>query len=161
ARAGVANVRLACTDARWLLKQCVASDSVQALHIYFPDPWWKQRHQKRKLFTTEFALECGRVLVPGGILHFATDVEEYFEQTCGETAGVAAIDSYAARHGLKSFCRSPAVRQPCSHRNIKSDCPGTRTRLMLGKVWLTVAVTARPAGLAGASRNEWSFFSTL
>lgn len=78
----IANVRLACTDARWLLKQCVAEGSVQALHIYFPDPWWKHRHQKRKLFTAEFAAECARVLQPGGVLHFVTDVAAYFDETC-------------------------------------------------------------------------------
>ncbi|MCI0682859.1 MAG: tRNA (guanosine(46)-N7)-methyltransferase TrmB [Gemmataceae bacterium] len=76
------NVRLACTDARWLLKECVAPESVAALHIYFPDPWWKQRHQKRKLFTAEFAEQCARVLAPGGVLHFVTDVEAYFDETC-------------------------------------------------------------------------------
>lgn len=82
AKRGIANVRLACTDARWLLKECVAAESVQALHVYFPDPWWKQRHRKRKLLTADFAEQCARVLVPGGMLHFVTDVAEYYEETC-------------------------------------------------------------------------------
>ena len=82
AKHGIANVRLACTDARWLLKECVAAGSVQALHVYFPDPWWKHRHRKRKLFTAEFAAACARVLLPGGSLYFVTDVEPYFEDTC-------------------------------------------------------------------------------
>lgn len=86
ARHGIKNVRLACTDARWLLKECVAADSVQALHVYFPDPWWKTRHQKRKLFTAEFAEQCARVLVPGGALHFVTDVEPYYHETCAMVA---------------------------------------------------------------------------
>jgi len=82
AKRHIANVRLACTDARWLLKECAAAESVQAVHVYFPDPWWKQRHQKRKLFTADFAGQCARVLVAGGTLHFVSDVEEYFEATC-------------------------------------------------------------------------------
>jgi len=82
AKHALVNVRLACTDARWLLKECVAADSVQAVHVYFPDPWWKQRHRKRKLVTADFAAQCARVLVPGGALHFASDVVEYFEETC-------------------------------------------------------------------------------
>ena len=82
----IANVRLACTDARWLLKECVGADSVHAVHVYFPDPWWKQRHQKRKLFTADFAAQCTRVLVPGGTLHFVSDVAEYFEETCAMLA---------------------------------------------------------------------------
>jgi tRNA (guanine-N7-)-methyltransferase len=80
-RAGLANVRLVCTDARWFLQASVRDRSVQAVHVYFPDPWWKQRHRKRKLLTAEFAAECARVLVPGGLLHFATDVQAYFEET--------------------------------------------------------------------------------
>jgi tRNA (guanine-N7-)-methyltransferase len=86
ARRGAGNVRLACTDARWLLRGCVRADSVQALHVYFPDPWWKQRHRKRKLMTAEFALECARVLAPGGALHLVTDVAEYFDETCAMLA---------------------------------------------------------------------------
>jgi tRNA (guanine-N7-)-methyltransferase len=73
------NVRLAKADGRLFLRDCVKSESVQALHVYFPDPWWKQRHRKRRLFTTEFTDQCIRVLQPGGHLHLATDVEEYFD----------------------------------------------------------------------------------
>jgi len=85
-RAGVANVRLVCTDARWFLHARVPDDSVQAVHVYFPDPWWKQRHRKRKLLTPEFAVQCTRVLRPGGLLHFATDVEAYFHETAAMLA---------------------------------------------------------------------------
>ena len=91
ARQGITNVRLACTDARWLLKECVAASSVQALHVYFPDPWWKTRHQKRKLFTAEFAEQCARVLVPGGAVHFVTDVAAYFDETCAMVAGQSLL----------------------------------------------------------------------
>ncbi len=54
------------------------AESVQTLHIYFPDPWWKKRHHKRRLFTPEFTAACARVLRPHGRLHFVTDVEDYF-----------------------------------------------------------------------------------
>jgi len=73
------NVRLVKADGRLFLRDYVKSESVQAAHVYFPDPWWKQRHRKRRLFTPEFADQCVRVLRPGGQLHLATDVEEYFE----------------------------------------------------------------------------------
>jgi tRNA (guanine-N7-)-methyltransferase len=72
------NVRLVKADGRLFLRDCVRADSVQAVHVYFPDPWWKQRHRKRRVFTAEFAAQCVRVLKPGGHLHLATDVEEYF-----------------------------------------------------------------------------------
>ena len=66
ARRSLANVKLACTDARWFLKERVAAGSVAAMHVYFPDPWWKTRHRKRKLFTLAFAEQCARVLMDGG-----------------------------------------------------------------------------------------------
>jgi len=73
------NVRVACADARLFLRDCVATGSMQAVHVYFPDPWWKKRHHKRRVFTPEFAALCERVLRPGGHLHFASDVEDYFK----------------------------------------------------------------------------------
>jgi tRNA (guanine-N7-)-methyltransferase len=79
AKREIRNVRLAKCDAREFLRQYVASRSVQAIHVYFPDPWWKKRHLKRRVFVPEFAAECERVLLPGGTLHAATDVPEYFE----------------------------------------------------------------------------------
>jgi tRNA (guanine-N7-)-methyltransferase len=73
------NVRLYCTDARAFLRTCVADASIDVLHVYFPDPWWKTRHHKRRLFTDEFAATAYRILKPGGRLSFATDVQAYFE----------------------------------------------------------------------------------
>lgn len=78
AKRGLINVRLAQADARSFLRDMVETASVQAVHVYFPDPWWKTRHHKRRVFTAEFAQECTRILKPGGRLHAATDVPEYF-----------------------------------------------------------------------------------
>lgn len=72
------NVRLLCGDARLFLRDRVLQDSVQGLHIYFPDPWWKTRHRKRRLFQEDFVRQCERVLRPGGRFRLLTDVEEYF-----------------------------------------------------------------------------------
>jgi tRNA (guanine-N7-)-methyltransferase len=77
AKRGLRNVRVACADVRLFLPNAVAAESLQAVHIYFPDPWWKKRHHKRRVFTTEFVRQCVRVLRPGGQLHAVTDVEEY------------------------------------------------------------------------------------
>ena len=79
AKRGLRNVRVACADVRQFLPRCVAAGSLQAVHIYFPDPWWKKRHHKRRVFTAEFVAECIRVLQPAGQLHAATDVPEYAE----------------------------------------------------------------------------------
>jgi tRNA (guanine-N7-)-methyltransferase len=60
------------------LQQCVPAGSVQAVHVYFPDPWWKKRHHKRRLFTADFAAACSRVLTDGGRLEVMSDVADYF-----------------------------------------------------------------------------------
>jgi tRNA (guanine-N7-)-methyltransferase len=77
AKRGRSNVRVACADARVFLRDRVVSGSARAVHVYFPDPWWKKRHHKRRVFTPEFVAEVARVLAPGGRLLAATDVPEY------------------------------------------------------------------------------------
>ena len=79
AKRGLANVRLVKADARAFLRDYVGDGSVRAVHVYFPDPWWKKRHLKRRVFTAEFARQCERVLRPHGLLYVATDVDEYFQ----------------------------------------------------------------------------------
>jgi tRNA (guanine-N7-)-methyltransferase len=78
AKRGLTNVRLAKSDARQFFRDYVGPSSVDAIHVYFPDPWWKKRHLKRRVFTEDFACQCERVLKPAGRLWIATDVEEYF-----------------------------------------------------------------------------------
>jgi tRNA (guanine-N7-)-methyltransferase len=93
AKRALTNVRLACADARTFLRDFIGPEAVRAIHIYFPDPWWKKRHHKRRVFTASFVRECERVLRVGGRMHVATDVEEYF----GEI-----IESVARNTGLQS-----------------------------------------------------------
>jgi tRNA (guanine-N7-)-methyltransferase len=91
AKREMGNVRLAHADARSFLRERVPVASVQAVHVYFPDPWWKKRHQKRRVFTEDFARQCARVLTPAGRLHVATDVEEYFQIITELVAQVAEL----------------------------------------------------------------------
>src|SRR5262249_2601204 len=72
------NVKTVCADGKWVFRQFVQEGSVAAVHVYFPDPWWKARHKKRRVFTADFAADSARVLKPGGYFRIATDVEEYF-----------------------------------------------------------------------------------
>ena len=62
--------------------------SVRAYHVYFPDPWWKRRHHKRRLLTEAFAAELYRTLEPGGVVHLATDVAARFAAMREEFARV-------------------------------------------------------------------------
>ncbi len=73
------NVRMASADARTILAERLAPACCSRLHVYFPDPWWKTKHRKRRLFTPGFVRACERVLIPGGQLSIATDVADYFE----------------------------------------------------------------------------------
>jgi tRNA (guanine-N7-)-methyltransferase len=75
------NGKLVHGDATSIFAQRVLSDAVTAVHVYFPDPWWKKRHRKRRVMQESFLDDVQRVLRPGGILHFWTDVQEYFEST--------------------------------------------------------------------------------
>ncbi len=76
---GVANVRIWPGDAGAVMKRLVGDASLRTVHVYFPDPWWKKRHKKRRVFTASLVVEIVRSLEPGGRLDVATDVEEYFE----------------------------------------------------------------------------------
>jgi tRNA (guanine-N7-)-methyltransferase len=78
AKTGVANAKIWQGDAREVLARLVPDSSVRAVHVYFPDPWWKKRHKKRRVFTDSLVSDVERVLKPGGMLSIASDVEEYF-----------------------------------------------------------------------------------
>lgn len=75
------NAKVIHGNAQDLLRLWLADHSVRAVHVYFPDPWWKARHKKRRVANGPFFADVERVLVPGGRLHFWTDVEEYFRSS--------------------------------------------------------------------------------
>ena len=74
-----ANARIVGGDCNVVLAKMIKPGSVEAAHIYFPDPWWKKRHHKRRLFTSEFVDLLARVVESGGHVHSWSDVAEYFE----------------------------------------------------------------------------------
>ena len=83
ARNSLANARVIEADARCLLN-ALPDASVAAFHIQFPDPWWKRRHEKRRLWTTDFVAGLTRALVMGGTIELVTDVADAFAlaQSC-------------------------------------------------------------------------------
>lgn len=72
------NARVLGGDVRVAFEELIEPGSVSAVHVYFPDPWWKRKHKKRRLFTDLFTDQMARVLKPGGLVHVWTDVEDYF-----------------------------------------------------------------------------------
>jgi tRNA (guanine-N7-)-methyltransferase len=86
-RLALDNLRLLHGDAVVLLSQHVAPESLSGVRIFFPDPWPKKRHHKRRLVQPEFVRLLSSRIAPGGILHLATDWEHYAEQMLGVCAG--------------------------------------------------------------------------
>ena len=79
-RWGLYNVRLIRTDAADFIREYIPNSSVDCFHIYFPDPWPKKRHHKRRFINPQNVTELIRCLKKNGQIRIATDHEEYFEQ---------------------------------------------------------------------------------
>ncbi len=81
AKAGRKNAMVVHGDALRVFHELLPERSLAAVHVYFPDPWWKKRHRKRRVMRESFLRDIERTLLSGGSLHFWTDVEEYFQTT--------------------------------------------------------------------------------
>jgi tRNA (guanine-N7-)-methyltransferase len=77
---GVDNIRIYCHDAVEILRDCIPDASLDTVQIFFPDPWHKKRHNKRRLIQPVFVAQLISKLKSGGILHLATDWEDYARQ---------------------------------------------------------------------------------
>ncbi len=73
------NIRMLRCDARDFVISHLPANSIRVLHVYFPDPWPKKRHHKRRLFTSQFVAAAVTGLAPGGWMHVVTDVQDYFQ----------------------------------------------------------------------------------
>lgn len=78
--AGVTNLRLAELNAPELLEKYLPAGSVDEIWVFFPDPWHKAKHNKRRLISPDFVAIAHRALAPGGTLRLATDWQEYADQ---------------------------------------------------------------------------------
>jgi tRNA (guanine-N7-)-methyltransferase len=72
------NVTVHQCDARWIVEFLIADASIDAFHLYFPDPWWKKRHYKRRLIGESFAAAAARCLKPDAAVYLLSDVEAIF-----------------------------------------------------------------------------------
>lgn len=88
---GVSNACFIACDAVALMQQDVASESLIAVHVYFPDPWWKSKHKKRRVLSDETILNIERALLPGGKLHFWTDVLDYYEEAVARICEITEL----------------------------------------------------------------------
>ncbi|WP_338849972.1 tRNA (guanosine(46)-N7)-methyltransferase TrmB [Massilia sp. W12] len=95
------NLRLIQHDAVEVLRDMIPPASLAGVHIYFPDPWHKARHNKRRLIQSPFVADLCRHIAPGGYLHCATDWEDYAVQMLEVLSAEASLqntaDGYAPR----------------------------------------------------------------
>lgn len=99
--AGLTNLRIVQHDAVEVLENMIPPASLDGVHIYFPDPWHKKRHHKRRLIQPIFVALLATKIKPGGYLHLATDWQDYAEQMLGVLQGepslVNTVADYAPR----------------------------------------------------------------
>ncbi len=99
---GLANALVINADAACAVATLIPAASVAAYHIYFPDPWWKRRHHRRRLFTAPFAAALVRTLVPSGRLYVATDVADVF---------ALALEALQSAHAFAPITARPSPRR--------------------------------------------------
>ena len=114
AEAGLANVRVIRGDAVEVLRDCIAPASLDTVLVLFPDPWPKKRHHKRRLVQPAFIALVASRLVEGGVLHLATDWQNYAEhmltvleaeETLSNSAGPGNFSSESADRPVTKFER--------------------------------------------------------
>jgi tRNA (guanine-N7-)-methyltransferase len=99
------NLRLIQHDAVEVLEQMIAPASLAGVHLYFPDPWHKKRHHKRRLVQSDFVARLVTRLAPGGYLHCATDWQPYAEQMLQVLSAESAL-----RNSAETFAPRPDWR---------------------------------------------------
>jgi len=98
---GLTNVRVIQHDAVDVLEQMIGAGSLAAVHIFFPDPWHKARHHKRRLIQPGFVRLVASRLAAGGTLHCATDWEPYAAQMLDVLSAEPALRNTAAAYALR------------------------------------------------------------
>ncbi len=118
---GVSNVRIVCDDAVDVLRQRVPDASIDELLLYFPDPWPKKRHHKRRIVQPAFVELVARKLVPGGVLRMATDWQPYAEHmlatasACPWLRNESPTGDFVARPGSRPVTRFERRGQRLGH----------------------------------------------
>lgn len=109
------NIRIIRYDAVDVLKHQIADSSLQQLQLFFPDPWHKKRHQKRRIISPDFIQLVAKKLKPGGFFHMATDWQHYARQMLAEMdmatdfVNTSDAGNYSSNQGLR--CESKFERR--------------------------------------------------
>ena len=106
---GLENIRILRHDAVEVLAHMLGEASLDGVHIFFPDPWHKSRHHKRRLIQAPFVNRLARHLKPGGYLHLATDWEPYAQQMLAVLKEEPLLQNTAEADN-EGFVRKPEYR---------------------------------------------------
>jgi tRNA (guanine-N7-)-methyltransferase len=120
ARRQIGNARVVCADASCLLP-LLPSASIAAVFIQFPDPWWKRRHEKRRLWTPEFVAVLRDLMLPGAPIEVLTDVAQTFalaRATLERDPGLERIDLGRLERHDTSFARKALQRGGVIYRAV-------------------------------------------
>ena len=101
------NIRVYCADAVEVMEQCIADNSLDKIQIFFPDPWHKKRHHKRRLIQSKFVEKLIQKLKPNGIIHVATDWKNYAEHILEVLESQGLLQNTA---GKNQYLEKPADR---------------------------------------------------
>jgi tRNA (guanine-N7-)-methyltransferase len=105
--ANVENLRVMCHDAVEVLEKMIPDNSLRMVQLFFPDPWHKARHNKRRIVQTPFAELVMRKLKLGGVFHMATDWEAYAEHMLDV---MSSIDGYKNQSETQNYVPRPETR---------------------------------------------------
>ena len=116
----LANVRVIQHDATEVVRAMIPPDSLAGIHVYFPDPWPKKRHHKRRLLKPPFVHALAERLEPGGYLHAATDWEDYAREMLATLSGepllANTVEDFAPRPAWRPQTRFEARGRRLGHR---------------------------------------------
>lgn len=99
-RRGLCNLKVFCADVMEVMAQCLPDASLDGVQLFFPDPWPKKRHHKRRLVQLPFLTAVLRVLKPGGRLHCATDSADYAAWILAQCEAFAGLENEASEGGF-------------------------------------------------------------
>lgn len=101
------NIRIIQHDAVEVLRDMIADGALDGVHIFFPDPWHKARHNKRRLIQAPFIAQLVQKLKPGGYIHAATDWQDYAEQMLAVFSAEPLLENTAAGYAPRPDYRPP------------------------------------------------------
>ena len=123
---GLENVRIIRFNAVDVIEHMIAENSVAGFHVFFPDPWPKKKHHKRRLMSPEFMSLLESRLVPGGYIYMVTDWEEYAEETLEKAKEVEGLSN-----PFYSFA-PPVAWRPVT----KFEQKGMEKEYTISEIWL-------------------------